>query len=88
MMRMQVIGKRIVRFTSKEGKNIDGSTVFLGYEDNNVEGMVAEKFFISSAKLPSSAFGVGDILDVAFTRYGKIDKISLISEDDIDVELD
>ncbi len=86
-MDMKIIGKKTMRFTSKEGRVIDGTSVYLTYEKDGFEGVIAEKFFIPSVKMKSSDFKVGDILDVTFNRYGKIDSVSLAFGDDSEVEI-
>lgn len=87
-MNMQVIGKKKLNFTSKEGRVVDGTSVYLAYEEDDVEGMITEKFFIPSVKLLFSDFRVGDILNISFTRKGKIDSVSLVMEDDTEINLD
>ena len=70
-----VIGKKPVSFTAKDGKEITGTTYYLGYETDGVEGMATDKVFISAAKMPKDDIAVGSEVDVLFNRYGKVEAI-------------
>lgn len=70
-----VLGKRPVSFTAKDGKEITGTTLYLGYEAEGVEGMVTDKVFISAAKMPKNDIVVGSEVDISFNRYGKVEAI-------------
>lgn len=82
-MLANVVGKKLLNFTSKEGKVIDGTHFFVTYEDTDVEGLVAEKFFIPSTKIKANEVSIGDVVDISFTHKGKIDKIKVV--DDIEI---
>lgn len=70
-----VLGKRQVSFTAKDGKEVKGVSLYLGYETEGVEGMAADKVFIPAAKLPKNDIVVGAEVDVLFDRRGKINSI-------------
>lgn len=70
-----VLGKRLVSFTAKDGKEVKGVSLYLGYETEGVEGMAADKVFIPAAKLPKNDIVVGSEVDVLFNRYGKVEAI-------------
>ena len=70
-----VLGKRIVSFTGKDGKEVKGVSLYLGYETEGVEGMAADKVFIPAARLPKNDIVVGTEVDVLFDRRGKVDCI-------------
>lgn len=71
-----VLGKKSVSFTASDGKEITGTTLYLGYEAEGVEGMAADKVFISAAKMPKKEILVGSDVDVLFNRYGKVETIN------------
>jgi len=72
---MRVIGKRRVQFTTKDGTEIDGYSLYLGENipPDQGEGEAVERAFFSKAKL--AAFGytpkVDDEVEVLYNRYGK-----------------
>lgn len=70
-----VLGKRPVSFKSDDGRDITGTTLYLGYEEEGVEGMATDKVFISTAKMPKNDIVVGAEVDVLFDRRGKVDSI-------------
>lgn len=70
-----VLGKKAVSFTTDDGKEITGVTLYLGYEERNVEGMAAVKVFVSEAKMPKEPIVVGSEVNVHFNRYGKVEAI-------------
>ena len=72
-----VLGKRPISFTAKDGKEIAGTTLYLGYETKGVEGMAAEKVFISAEKVPTNDIVVGSEVNVHFNRYGKVEAIDV-----------
>ena len=82
-MFVKVVGKKVLNFTTEDGKVVDGAHYHLTYEEDGVEGLAAEKIFVSSAKLNSAEVSVGDMLEVYYNRYGKVDKIQVA--DDIDI---
>lgn len=70
-----VLGKKPVSFTTNDGKEITGITLYLGYEAKGVEGMATDKVFVSAAKMPKEPIVVGSEVDVHFNRYGKVEAI-------------
>ena len=82
-MLANVVGKKPLNFTAEDGKVIDGAHLFVTYEETGVEGFAAEKLFISSTKLNAKDVSVGDVLEIYFNRYGKVDKVTVA--DDIEI---
>lgn len=74
-MKHTVLGKKAVSFTAADGKVIEGTTLFVAYDDDNVIGMAADKIFISAAKMPKGNIEVGSDIDIYFNRFGKVDSI-------------
>ena len=74
-MKHTVLGKKAVSFTAADGKVIEGTTLFVAYDDDNVIGMAADKIFISAAKMPKGGIEVGSDIDIYFNRFGKVDSI-------------
>ena len=75
-MKHVVLGKRAVSFIAKDGKEISGTTLYLAYETEGVDGMAADKVFIPAAKMPKKEITIGSDVDVLFNRYGKVEAIN------------
>ena len=75
-MHVTVTGYRRFRFTGNDGKEISGRTVYYGYEQDDVKGLVCEKVFLSDEKFKSVSFDVGDTLNFEYNRYGKIHAVT------------
>ena len=82
-MLVKVIGKKALNFTTDDGKVIDGAHYHITYEEDGVEGLAAEKLFISSTKINPKDVSVGDSLNIYFTRFGKVDKADITDVLDI-----
>ncbi len=75
-MKAVLLGKRKVAFTAEDGREISGTTVYLGFDDDgDVEGMVCEREFISSSVAGYKDLTVGSELEVTYNRKGKISAI-------------
>lgn len=70
---IKIIGIKDTSFTSQDGKQINGVNYFYTMRDNNVQGLMAGKLFISSDNL--TAFTVqpelGQDVRVVYNRFGK-----------------
>lgn len=82
-MLANVVGKKPLNFTTEDGKVVDGAHLYVTYEETGVEGVVADKLFISSTKFDTKDVSVGDVLEIFFNRYGKVDKVTVT--DDIEI---
>ena len=82
-MNATVVGKKKISFTSKDGHEINGANLHINYEENGVEGLAAEKFFISAVKFNANDISVGDTINVLYNKYGKVEKVEIV--DDIDI---
>lgn len=76
-MKAILLGKRKVAFTADDGREISGTTVYLGFDDDNdVEGMVCQKEYISDSVAIYKDLTVGKELEVTYNRKGKISSIA------------
>lgn len=82
-MKATVVGKKILNFTTKEGNVIDGCTYYITYEEKNVIGVTTDKVFVSTAKLDGTLINVGDVIDIFYNKFGKVDKVEVV--DDIEI---
>lgn len=74
-MKHTVLGKKTVSFTAADGKVIDGTTLYVAYDADGVDGMAADKIFVTAAKMPKQNISVGADIDIFFNRFGKVDSI-------------
>lgn len=74
-MKHTLLGKRSVSFTAADGKVVEGTSIYVAYDADGVEGMAAEKLFVPSAKMPKKDLVVGSDIDIFFNRFGKVDNI-------------
>lgn len=74
-MNYTILGKRSVSFTASDGKTISGTTIYAGSENDDVEGLMVDKFFVTAEKMPKAGIVVGKDVDIYFNKYGKVDKI-------------
>ncbi len=79
-MEMTLMGLRPVKFQNKEGKLIEGTTLYTAFEDEKggVIGRKCEKFFANvDVELPTDLES-GDKVEITFDYKGKIEYIDKI----------
>lgn len=80
---MEVIGIKDVNFKSKDGGTVQGVRLFVTDDSVKVNaGVACEAFFLSDYLLDKNNlrpgdFHVGDHLDIAYNKYGKISSVSV-----------
>ena len=80
---MEVIGIKDVNFKTKDGGTVQGVRLFV--TDDSVEvnvGVACESLFLSDTlldknNLRSGDIQLGDCLDIAYNKYGKISSVSV-----------
>lgn len=72
-----LVGRKDVDFKGSDGKQVSGVTLFLTYEDLEVEGVATEKVFVSSDRFMKLSFmpEVGGDCDLRYNKYGKVGDI-------------
>ena len=73
-MRVKLVGVQYVNFTNNNGETINGTNIFCAFEDENVEGLRTEKFFIKP-EIKLSDCKINDTIDISFNMKGKIEMI-------------
>lgn len=74
-MRGRLEGVQSIRFTNSTGEEISGMNIFIAFQDENVEGLKTEKFFLkSNISLPKDT-KINDMLEISFNYKGKIESI-------------
>ncbi|MET0017952.1 hypothetical protein [Oscillibacter sp.] len=77
---MEIIGISPTDFTTKDGKRIEGSTIYVTEpldSKRGGQGKSAEKFFISTSKLSALDFkpALGQSVEVLYNKFGRIQTI-------------
>lgn len=74
-MKVSILGVRPVQFTASDGRLVAGSSLYIGYESEGVNGMAAEKIFVSAEKLPKKPIVPGSDVEIVFNMRGKVEAI-------------
>lgn len=75
---MKVIGFAERAFTPKDAKDeIRGVTIYYTYDDKKITGMACDRVFVSENKLGSYKPKLGDMINIVYNRYGKVDRVEL-----------
>lgn len=75
---MKLVGFKHVCFTAKDtGALIDGYNFYLTEERQDVEGVYAERIFVSKAKLAGYVPHVGDEIEIVYNRFGKVARVMM-----------
>jgi hypothetical protein len=76
MMKVKLFGVQDVNFTNANGETINGTNIFVGFSDENVEGLRTEKFFIKdSVPFPAENVKINSTLELSFNHKGKVEAI-------------
>lgn len=70
-----IIGVKLTSFTTKDGTQVTGYNVFFTEERADVEGLAADRVFVSDRVCNRSNFTphVGDIIETfAYTKFGRL----------------
>ena len=73
-----IIGVKLTSFTTKDGNKVTGYNVYITEERDDVDGLAADRVFISDRVCNRSNFipHVGDIiLYFAYTKFGRLNMV-------------
>lgn len=74
-MQARLLGVQGIKFTNDKGEEVNGMNIHVAFNDENVEGLKTEKFFLkSSISLPKDT-KINDMLEISFNYKGKIEMI-------------
>lgn len=74
-MNAKLVGVQEIHFTNNSGEEIIGKTIFCAFQDENVEGLRTEKFFLKDGiNLPKDT-KLNDTIDISFNMKGKVEMI-------------
>ena len=73
-MTKEIVGLRRYSFTDqKTGEVVEGYSIYLQWEDQQVSGVACEQISISVKKLDGYVPALGDIVRVGYNRYNRPD---------------
>ena len=79
---MKVIGYKRSDFVTKDGVSVTGLNIYMTYPatGTDAEGVVAERVYVSDAKLAKSGYKprIGDEVNSMYNRFGKPETISKV----------
>ncbi|MCM1221132.1 MAG: hypothetical protein NC548_42285 [Lachnospiraceae bacterium] len=74
-MQARLLGVQGIKFTNDKGEEVNGMNIHVAFNDENVEGLKTEKFFLkSSISLPKDT-KINDMLEISFNYKGKIEMV-------------
>lgn len=77
MQEFTIVGIKAVDFDTKEGQHMKGVKLFVTGEDDKVEGLMTDSFFLSYEKFSNlDQYHVGDEIVIYYNRYGKVDSLT------------
>lgn len=72
----EVVGYQIVDYVSKKtNQPVRGTTLFLTYEDNAINGYGTESVYVSDRVRDGQIFRVGDSVNLIYEKGGRLDAI-------------
>lgn len=74
-MKVKLVGVQKINFTNNGGEEISGTNIYCLFEDENVQGARADKFFLKNGLALPAGTQINDLLDLSFNMRGKIEKI-------------
>ena len=79
-MRGTIVGIRRMKFTDNNNRPVEGTSIFLTYDDKNIEGQGTDKVFLNKDRIKSLERDpeVGDQIFISYNRYGKVDEVELM----------
>lgn len=75
-MKVKLIGVMEIDFSNDNNEQIQGTNIFVAFDDANVTGLRTEKFFLKQDISFPKETKINDTLDLTFNHKGKIESIS------------
>lgn len=76
----EIIGLRPSVFKAQDGTEISGVNLYVTYNIGKIgEGVAADRIYITTEKLARTGYSpkVGDIVNVSYNRWGKVEAVCL-----------
>lgn len=77
-MQAKLLGVMKVNFTNNQNEAVQGLNIFVAFQDENVEGLRAEKFFLKDTIALPKETKINDVIDIVFNFKGKIEAINKV----------
>lgn len=77
-MQARLLGVMKVNFTNNQNESVQGTNLFVAFQDENVEGLRAEKFFLKDGIALPKETKINDVIDIVFNFKGKIEAINKV----------
>lgn len=74
-MKAKLVGIQPIHFTNNSGEEVNGTNIYCLYEDENVNGVKADKFFLKAGMTLPAGTQINDVLDLSFNMRGKVESI-------------
>ena len=75
-MYVRVLGIQPVNFTNNNGEKVEGKNIFTAFQDENVEGLRTEKFFVKAGIPLPKDIKVNGMIDIVFNHKGRVEHIN------------
>lgn len=77
---MTIVGLKPYGFTTNDGKEMKGVSIFVTYEDENKKtiGIIADKISITEENLGNTVLSVGMEIEPMYNKYGKVQSIATL----------
>lgn len=76
-MLVNVIGIQRLDFDTNDGGHIEGANLFVAFKDDNVvEGMKTERFFVKKEIELPKQIQAGDKLNIFFNQKGRVETVT------------
>lgn len=63
-----IIGLRKTKFTGSRGEDIYGYNVYFSYEPDGIEGIAADRVYVSAQAFKKLGLEIGSVISVAFSN--------------------
>ena len=75
----EIVGLRHSKWTPKDGnREISGYSLHLTEDREDVNGLAVERAFVQDSKLGDYVPALGDVVNLIYNRFGKVDGIRLV----------
>lgn len=74
-MKAKLVGVQGIHFTNNSGEEISGTNIFCAFQDENVEGLRTEKFFLKDGVTLPKDTKLNDTIDLSFNMKGKVEMV-------------
>lgn len=75
ILKAQLVGIMGIKFTNNSGEEINGMNIFTAFQDENVQGLRTEKFFVKAGISLPKDVKINDMVDISFNHKGKVEMI-------------